>query len=563
MRIRFALASSILVLGSLLANCAPAAAPSPAAKAVHPSPAAATVAPPPGAAAPTPSPRKVSNEPRYGGMLNISHAADPVSYDPVQETSVASMSLIIPNYSGIVQHDPLQPTKVVGDLAQSWEMSPDGLTYTFRLHKNVNWHDGAPFTSGDARFSLEVVRKPPQGVVSPRREWLGAVDKIEAPDKDTLRMTLQYPSGSFLHNLGDGRMVIVPKHVFEAKGNMKKDMVGTGPYKFKSFTPGASFSVVKNADYFIKGRPYLDGITWYIIRDAATRFAALRTHRVQATPWASTGLTPSQAEILKRDLSDKVQVTPYASLVSLALWMPMKKSPWSDIRVRRAVNMAIDRPKELKVSMEGSGEVGGYMPPGSWSLPEAELMKLPGYRQPKDPDIAEAKKLLAEAGYERGFKMSILARNVDYQERGATSVKDQLAQIGIEASIRLHDQGTTNDLLYKREFDVAVYGGAFAFDDPDQVFGQQYVTGVPRNFSDLSDEQIDKWYVEQARALDPAKRKEIVLSMERRLHELVPSSILHWQAYIFGNWKEVRDLKPGIGVYNNLKLQNVWIAEGN
>ncbi|MBI2906942.1 MAG: hypothetical protein HYX92_04735 [Chloroflexi bacterium] len=116
------------------------------------------------------------------------------------------------------------------------------------------------------------------------------------------------------------------------------------------------------------------------------------------------------------------------------------------------------------------------------------------------------------------------------------------------------------DLTFSRNFESAVFGHTAGYSDPDQVLGESFITGVPYNFEEFSDEKFDKWYEEQARTTDPAKRKQMVLDMQRRLHELVPSSILFWYAYEFANWKEVSDLKPGIGPYNNLKFQNVWLA---
>ncbi|MBI2909660.1 MAG: ABC transporter substrate-binding protein [Chloroflexi bacterium] len=562
------LARLLSVLSLLLASCAPAAAPTPTA-AQKPAPTAApatkeaTPAAKPAAtpAAPAATPKPAAGQPRSGGILNVGHFADPISYDPIQEASVQSVSLVIPNYSGIVQHDPLQADKVIGDLAEKWDVSPDGLTYTFHLYKNVKFHDGTPLTSEDARFSMELTRKPPRGVTSPRQEWLKAVDNIETPDKDTLKMTLKYVSASFLHNLGDGRVVVVPKQVFEAKGNMKRDIVGTGPFKFKGFTPGTSFSIVKNPDYFIKGRPYLDGITWYVVPDVATRFAALRTHRIQLTPFASQGLTPSQSELIRKELSDKISVQKYPSLIFIAFWMPHVKAPWNDVRVRRAVELTIDRPKVIKVGAEGSAEVSGYMPKGSWSLPDSEFLNLPGWRPNKDADIAEAKKLMAEAGHAQGFKTTTITRNVTNQERTALAVKEQLAAIGIDVTVNVRDQGTMFELLYARNYDTAVFSGSASFDDPDQVFGQNFASGVPRNFSEATDPQLDKWYDEQSRTLDAAKRKEIVFNMQRRMFEIIPASMLFWTVYELGSWREVRDLKPGIGVYNNLKFQNVWIGE--
>ncbi|MFH1484465.1 MAG: ABC transporter substrate-binding protein [Chloroflexota bacterium] len=574
------------VLGLLLSSCAPAAAPTPTAKPAAPAPAkappaaptakpaapAATKAPAaaptvkPAAPAPTakpaapaPTPKPAAEQPKSGGILWVSHPGDPRSYDPIQESSLDSIALIVPNYSGIVQHDPLEPTKVIGDLAEKWEMSPDGLSYTFHFYKNVKWHDGSALSSEDARFSMETVREPPKGITSTRKEWLKAVDKITAPDKDTLKMTLSYPSASFLHNMADGRMVVAPKHVFEAKGNWRRDIVGTGPYKFKSFTSGTSFEVVKNNDYFIKGRPYLDGITWYIVSDVATRFAALRTHRVHVTPHNAYGLRPTESELVRKEMADKIESQKVRSLIFYAFWMPFNKPPWNDARVRRAVDMAIDRSKAIKVAMEGVGDGGCFMPPGDWSLPQSELEKVPGYREAKDADIAAAKKLLAEAGFAQGLQTTTVTRNAPQFEKAMVALKEQLAPIGIDITISLKDLPTLTDLLFRRSFDTAYFSGSSSFDDPDLVFGQNFVTGVTRNFSDFSDEKFDKWYDEQSRMLDMAKRKQVVLDMQRRLFELVPCSVIYWGVFEQGMWKEVKGLGRHVGVYNNLKFQNVWL----
>ncbi|MBI2907216.1 MAG: hypothetical protein HYX92_06125 [Chloroflexi bacterium] len=552
------------VLGLLLASCAPAAAPPPttAPKAAAPPTAqpsaakpAATAAP----AAPAATPKPAAGQPRSGGILYVSHPGDPASYDPIQESSLDSISLIAPNYSGIVQHDPLRPTEVIGDLAEKWETSQDGVSFTFNLFRNVKFHDGSTLSSEDVRFSMELVRDPPRGINSTRKEWLKAVDKIETPDKDTVRITLKYPSASFLHNLADGRMVAISRRLWEAKGNMRRDFLGTGPYKFKSFTNGASFEVVKNKDYFVKDRPYLDGVTWYIVPDIATRFAALRTHRVHVTPHNAYGLRATQSELIRKDLADKISINKVNSLIFYAFWMPYNKPPWNDVRVRRAVDMAIDREKVIKVAVEGQGDLGGFMPPGgTWALPE--FSQLPGYRQPKEADVAEAKRVLAEAGYAQGIKTTTVTRNAPQFEKAMVALKEQLAPIGIDITVSLKDLVSLSDMLYKRNFETAYFSGSTSFDDPDLVFGQNFVTGLPRNFSDFSDEKFDKWYDEQSRLVDPVKRKQIVLDMQRRMFELVPSSVLFWGVFEQGVWNEVNGLGKHNGVYNNLKFQNVWLA---
>ncbi|MBI2906525.1 MAG: hypothetical protein HYX92_02585 [Chloroflexi bacterium] len=577
MRKRDLTATGLIVLGLLLAGCAPAIAPTPASKPAAPSakapvaetPAAKPTAAPSKVGAPTPTPpsatpKPAGQEPRYGGTLYISNAADPANFDIVQENIFQTVALVVPCYSGIVQHDPLDQTRVIGDLAKRWDVSPDGMSYTFYLQENVKWQDGVAFTAEDVRYTLDLIRDPPRGIVSPNKALLASIQKVEASGKDTLKVSLKYPSASFLDNLGDGRLVMAPKHVFEAKGNMKRDVVGTGPYKFKSYVPGSTFSVVKNPDYFIEGRPYLDGITWYIIPDVGTRFAALRTHRIQLTPSNIQGLTPSQAEIIQKDkeASANITVVSYPSPSGQILWMNTTRPPWSDIRLRRAVDLTLDRQKVVKVAAEGMGRLGSYMPPGKWGLPEDELAKMPGFRYPKDADIAEAKRLVADAGYAQGLKVPTILREQPMPtQRSALAAKEQLAAIGIELTITFKDIANFLDLVYKRDFDIAFMGASAGMADPDQLFGQNFIPGVPRNFSGHDDQRVADLYKEQSQALDEAKRREIVLNIQRRLHEIVPFSALYWSIYQVGIWKEVRGLGEIVNFYNNMKFQNVWLAK--
>lgn len=556
--------SCLTAVGLLMASCAPAVAPTATPQKAS-TPAKTTVETPAAKPTmPTPSPKPGAEQPRLGGVLTWAQGPEPASFDIHQESGGQHPLYLMPAYNGLLQYDPSSwpEPKIVQDLASSWEISSDGLEYTFRLKSGVKWHDGKPFTSEDVKLSLDRNRTPPRGMRSPRQAAFRSIAEVQAVAPDTVRIRLQRPSAALFSILAIDWLVVLPKHVVEAKGDMKRDILGTGPYKFKSFTPGASFEVVKNKDYFIKGRPYLDGITWYIVPDIATRFAALRTHRVQVTPHNAYGLRASQSELVRKEFGDKITVNKVSSLIFYAFWMPYNKAPWNDVRVRRAVDMAIDREKAIKVAVEGQGDLGGFMPPGgTWALPDAEFSKLPGYRQPKDADIAEAKRLLAEAGYAQGIKTTTITRNAPQFEKAMVALKEQLAPVGIDITVSLKDLVSLSDMLYKRNFDTAYFSGSTSFDDPDLVFGQNFVTGLPRNFSDFSDEKFDKWYDEQSRLVDPVKRKQIVLDMQRRMFELVPSSVLFWGVFEQGVWNEVKGLGRHNGVYNNLKFQDVWLAQ--
>ncbi len=300
--------------------------------------------------------------------------------------------------------------------------------------KGIKWHDGKPFTTEDVKYSLERMHDPKAfNTIAPRgQSLLTAMDTVQVVDEDTVKVTTKYPSASFLSNLASGWIAIQPKSIMVAKGDMKRDCVGTGPFKLKQFNPNISLELTKNTDYYINGLPYLDGIQFYTIKDGATRFSAFRTKRVMLTHVGSTGLTPQEAEIVERDMADKAVVYKHDRLSRGTIMFNFHRKPWDDVRVRRAVNLAIDRQAAIKI--QGAGFLGSiYAAP--WGMPAAEVAKLPGYRQPKDADIAEAKRLLAEAGFPNGFTTTMTSRSGSTYEPFGVLYKEQLSKIGIDAEL--------------------------------------------------------------------------------------------------------------------------------
>ncbi|MBI2906023.1 MAG: ABC transporter substrate-binding protein [Chloroflexi bacterium] len=356
--------SLLTILGLLLASCAPAVQPTSTAKPAVPA-AAPTTAPPAtvaGKPAPAPSPKPAAAQPSYGGALTMVTETDAPSLDPHQETPGAVISMVGPIYNGIVQADPMDTTKIVPDLAERWEVSADKLAYIFHLRKGVKFHDGASFTSGDAKYALERIKNPPRGTKSPRQDYLKAISRIETPDDYTLRIIVSYPSASFLPMLANPWMLVVPKHIVEREGDMKRLAVGTGPFTFKTLTRGVSSRVVKNADYFIKGRPYLDEVVHYIVPDPFTRFAALRAGNVlliRGTP----GIPEAQAKVIETTMADKIVVQRGPHALNQGIGLQTKRPPFTDIRVRQAIAYALDPERAIRLNVDGAGVVGGILPP--------------------------------------------------------------------------------------------------------------------------------------------------------------------------------------------------------
>ncbi|MBI2909802.1 MAG: ABC transporter substrate-binding protein [Chloroflexi bacterium] len=558
------LTGCLAALGLFLAGCAPAAAPAPApGRQASQSPAAAPpkgaptpeprpLTPKPATGAPSPSPKTVA---QHGGHLPLPSPSDPPNLD-IHALGVATLFAPIGGvYNGLLQYD--QSDKIVADLAERWELSPDGKVYTFHLRKSVKWHDGKPFTSADAKISLERIDQ-----LVTLKFVTEAIDKIETPDENTLRVTLKYPQMGFLASLAHGRTLMGPKHVIEAKGDLRRDAIGTGPFKLKEYVTGVSFSGVKNSDYFMKGLPYLDSVTYYIIRDAATRLAAFRAGRVKiyGHPPANGELTPSVVEAIKKTMPQAI-VRPYATQQAIGLLPNTTKAPWSDVRVRRAAFLAVDRDKGLDVVMEGVGSLGISTFVGEWALPKDEMVKMPGFRKPKDQDIAEAKRLLVEAGYPKGFSSSVLVRAAQpVYEKAATFLRDQLANIDVDLKLEVIDYAIYTDRRGKLSFDTMLVLNNVPLPDPDASL--RYLSWrVGRQFSTLDDERTHELFLKQTQTADTQERKKVVWDLQQRVAESVPHILLGWIDSFIAYWPEVKNYTATGGVFMHNKLEDIWLAK--
>ena len=265
-------------------------------------------------------------------------------------------------------------TKPVGDVAESWTVSKDGLTYTFKLRPGVRFHDGSSLTSADVKASYDKIVFPATGVRSIRKSAYAAIASVEAPDPGTVVFKLKYPSASLIDNLASPWNVIYPKALLDKDPNhFLKNVMGSGPFKFKGRTPGSTFEGERNPDYFVKGRPYLDGYKFFISTETSVRAAAIRSGRAYVE---FRDLPHSEVDAIKKQLGDKVvvQETPMVGQFGIAMNNTVK--PFTDVRVRKALTLAFDRYTAGRVlfTLTGLRDVGGPMRPGTeWALPEAEL----------------------------------------------------------------------------------------------------------------------------------------------------------------------------------------------
>ncbi len=506
---------------------------------------------------------QAAETPRRGGVLLAVIGADPPSLDPHQESTFANIQLVAPLYSTLLQIDPYRFPKIIGDAATEWKVAPDGLTYTFKIRQGIRFHDGSPLTAADVKATYDKIVFPPAGVRSVRKNAYTAVERIETPDPSTVVFKLKFPSASLLDNLASPWNVIFPKKYLDKDPNyFKTNVMGSGPFKFKNYTRGATFEGERNPDYFVKDRPYLDGYKFFISPETSVRAAAIRSGRAYIE---FRDLPSAEVEAIRKQLGDKiaVQTTPVTGQWGIAINNTVK--PFNDVRVRKALTLGFDRYTAGRVlqTLTGLRDVGGLMRPGSeWAMPEPELQKLPGFWKDSEKSRAEARRLLAEAGYPNGLKVVLKNRNVKlpYQDFAVFLIQEW-RKIGVEAENRpLETAAWFADGQDTGNFELIIAPTVEFMDDPDQFLGR-YVTGSTQNWGRFSDPRIDDLFSRQARSLDPAERKKVIIELQKLVLENAYYMPGLWWTRNVVHWAKLKNYVAPPSHYTNQKLQDVWLSE--
>lgn len=493
--------------------------------------------------------------PKKGGTLTINLTSDPSNFDPMSTTTNRVLYIAGACYNNLVMFDPMSPDVIIGDLAREWTVSEDGQTYTFKLVENVKFHDGKPFSAEDVKYTFDFVRNPPEGAVSVRSGQLEVVDTIEVLDALTVQFRLKRPSPAFLPTLASGWMLVYPKHILEAKGSMKADVVGTGPFRLAKYSKGVSIELVRNDNYHIPDRPYLDGITVYIIGDASTTLSYLKTGQL------SVFMNMGDEEARRTKQNDKqlvVQEVPALSFTCVSF--NTTKGPFSDVRVRQAVSLVMDRTETISVVGQGEAVVGGLMPPGRWALPASDLASVPGYGGNAADNLAKAKELMREAGHAKGFSTTLMTkRNANY-EAAAVFMQSKLAEIGITSSIDLQDDTLSYENLMSKNYEISPWIHTAGGDDPDTIFSDFYTCSASRNYSGVCDEKFDENFALQSREMNEDKRRAISHEMELSMLQEFNRVVLFWQKKFLGLSPRVQGLIIHPVMDNNRRFQDVWLS---
>jgi peptide/nickel transport system substrate-binding protein len=505
--------------------------------------------------------------PRHGGELIIMVPSEPPSYDGHREGTFGTVHPLAPHYNTLLRIDPSDKTgtRPASDLADSWTIAPDGLTYTLKLRAGVHFHDGSPMTSRDVKASYDKIVFPPAGIISARKGTYQAVEAVEAPDPHTVRFRLKWPETSFLVNLAS------PYNWIYRADILAKDMrwyetnvMGTGAFRFVEHVKGSHWVGKKNADHWDKGKPYLDGYRALFISSSSAQVAALRGERAHAQ---FRGLSPVDRDALVQALGPKiaVQESPWDCVSLVAI--NHERKPFDDKRVRRALTLALDRHGASKSLSRITvvKEVGGIQVPGTpWATPPAELEKLAGYGRDVLANRAEARRLLKEAGVPDGFAFTFKNRGIPqpYEPVGIWLI-DQWRQIGLNVKQEVVEASVMVSVLRKGDFDVASDAQCSFVVEPDIDISKFQSVGVSdNNYGRYKDPVLDDLFMRQARAADPEERKRHLRAFEKRLLDEEAHYIytLQWHRIVPLNAK-VRGWTITPSHFLNQQLDGVWLSE--
>ena len=471
---------------------------------------------------------------KHGGTLEFAVTVEPGNYDCHGNISFAFLHPIAPHYSTLLKFDAANYPQIVGDLAESWSVAADRLTYSFKLRPNVLFHDGSRLTSADVKASYERIAHPPPGVVSARKVDYAAISSIDTPDPLTVVFHLQWPEAAMLANFASPwNCVYSAAKLAQDPEFPKTHVLGTGAFAFVEYEKGKYWRGRRWEKYFLPGKPYLDGYQADFVPANAV-MAAYKSGRIAAE---FRGVTPPQRDDLVEAFGERMEISESPWLSNLLVVFNTKRPPFDDARVRRALSLAIDR-WGAAAKLQGSTflkYVGGVMRPGSsMATPEAELVTIPGFSRDIAASRDEAKRLLDEAGV-HDLKVTITVRDIPMPHyAGADLLAESWLQIGVTTTQDRRNIWDWQKEIDARQFDVALdFSGDF-YDDPT-IQLTKYVSHdlSPVNYSYSTDRFLDALFIGQAVTSDPRQRAKIVRDFEQHaLSEAYTVPLLWWNRIV-------------------------------
>jgi len=491
--------------------------------------------------------------PAYGDILVRGDIGDASNLIPLLASDSASHSVAGMVFNGLVKYD--KDMNIVGDLAESWDVTQNGLVITFHLRKGVQWHDGKPFTAADVLYTYQVTTNP-KTPTAYAGDFL-KIKKAEVLDDYTFRVTYDKP---FAPALISWASAILPRHLLEGKDITKSPLtrhpIGTGPYKFKEWVAGQKIVLVSNENYF-EGRPYIDGRVTRIIPDTATMFLELRAQNI-----GMMGLTPLQytRQTDNNLFKENFNKYRYLSFAYTYLGYNLKNPLFTDKRVRQAISYAVNKDEIISGVLLGLGKPAtGPYKHGTWAY--NDKVKIYNY------DPAKARELLKQAGLTdtnhdgvlekdgKPFEFEILTnQGNETRQKCAEIIQRQLKEVGISVKIRIVEWSAfVTDFINKRRFDAVILGWTIPLDpDAYDVWHSSKTSPEELNFVSYKNPEADEMLEKGRSTFNQAERKKYYDRFQEILVEDQPYTFLYVPEELIIISNRIRGIEPApIGIGHN------------
>ncbi len=484
--------------------------------------------------------------PVAGGILKVAFSADPAGFDPSMGPSGMSHVVIEQVYSTLMSVDP--DAVPYADLATGYEVSDDGLTYTFKLRDGVKFHNGDPLTAEDVKFTFD--RLSAKDSAYSYKSQIETIKSVDVVDPLTVKFTLTVPTGPFLTYMAFPGSSIVPKKLVESGHDLNAQPIGSGPFKFVSYQPRSMVKFEKNADFYEARKPYFDGMEFHLIADVTALTNAVIsgtvdfTNEVPPKDWSTVSTSPG---IVGQTLEG-----------SRYYWLLMNNTvkPMDNAKVRQAIAYAINREAITAATFFGQAKplLGGVIPEWNWAYAGITAFNPQG-------DVAKAKQLLAEAGVPDGFKTSMtMASSFPAMVAMAPILQANLAAIGITAEIKTMEIPRYWDEVWAPSaFDITTMYWVSPLADPDDFVYNNYATGTGINVQKSSSAAMDKLLKDAKSAKTVDERKALYKQQQELALEEMPIAPLVNAFLLIAHTDKLKNYKPmRTGFLKTLK--DSWLA---
>src|SRR5690349_7605446 len=504
---------------------------------------------------------------KRGGTLRYGVLNAPAMFDIHQSGTVSNIGPQSPMYDTLIRRSPKDGQAIIPDLAWKWDITPDGKKYTFHLRKGVKFHDGADFTAEDVKATFDRIRNPPKGVVIPRTPLFATVGDIVVVDPYTIefRLTEPRPRAFMLGAFASGWNIVVRKKSLDDNGGNLRQVMnfpGTGPFRHVSRKDKEVWIQERNPNYWNKGLPYLDRLEIYNLPpfspELGSSFLSGKVDYARImdpVSWRKAKEMPG------------VTATAMNQSVIQAYFFNMKRKPFADPRVRRALHLATDRHVLVDVVKDTAPmQVGGFVYPfHEWSTPKAEMEKRLGYQKDSKAAIQEARKLMAAAGHPNGLKnLDFVVRDLASFKLWAVAIQAMLKEnLNVETNHRVVQTSQWFEVAGSGNFDLAISAIVSSLMDPSDYFTAWYGKGGPQNYSGWTNEEFHTLAHNLEREVDESKRKAMIPRAEEILENDPPLVPVAWEQIYDAFYNRVRgqNATKFFGIYDVTRWDTVWMAQ--